>query len=71
MVAVEVVADVAVLTGPGLEGLELRLRLRHVAVKVVEVAQQLGAVAGVCVCGVEALVVLDVYEDIVLAGCGE
>ena len=71
VVAVEIVADVAVLAGPGLERLELRLRLRHIAVEVVEVAERLGAVAGVGVCGVETLVVLDVDEDTVLASGGE
>lgn len=37
--AVEVVADVAVFAGPRLECLELRLRLRHVTVEVIEIAK--------------------------------
>ena len=71
MVAVQVIADIAVLAGPGFESLELRLRLRHVAVEVVEVAEGLGAVAGVGVCWVEPLVVLDVNEDVVFPSCCE
>lgn len=55
---------------PGGEGLELRLRLRHVRVEVVEFSQTSidGAIASVGVGGVESLVVLNVHEDIVLAG---
>lgn len=68
MVGVEVVRDVALLAGPGLEGLELALGLAHVGVEVVEVAEVLGLGAGVRVGRIEALVVLDVDEDAVLAG---
>lgn len=68
VVAVEVVGDVRVLAGPRLEGLELVLGLGHVAVEVVEVAELLGAEAGVPVGGVEALVVLDEDVDALLVG---
>lgn len=70
VVRVQVVRDVGVAARPGLEGLELRLRLRHVRVEIVEVAEGAGgsSVARVGVRGVEALVVLDVDEDVVFAG---
>jgi hypothetical protein len=71
MVAVEVVGDIGVNTGPGLEGLELALGLWHVAVEVVEVAKLLCLEAGISIGGVEALVVLDVDKDIILGGCLE
>ena len=71
MVRVEVVGDVALLTGPRFEGLELEFGLAHVAVEVVEVAEGLGSGSGVCVGGVEALVVFDVDEDVVPAGFAE
>jgi len=68
VVAVEVVRDVAVLAGPGFEGLELRLGLRHVAVEVVELSERVdGSVARVGVGWVVSLVVLDVDEDVVFA----
>lgn len=68
MVRVEVVRDIAILTRPRLERLELALRLRHVRVEVVEVAELRSAEAGVGVGRVEPLVVLDVDEDIVFLG---
>lgn len=68
VVAVEVVADVGVDAGPGLERLELRLGLGHVAVEVVEVAELLGPEPGVRVGRVVTLVVLDVHVDAVLLG---
>lgn len=67
VVGVEVVGDVALLAGPGLEGLKLALGLAHVGVEVVEVAEVFGLGARVRVGGIEALVVLDVDEDAVLA----
>ena len=39
VVAIEVVADIAVLASPSLERLELGFRLRHVAVEIVEVTK--------------------------------
>ena len=42
--------------------------MAHVAVKVVEIAQGLCSGSGVCVGGVEALVVFDEDEDVVLSG---
>ena len=68
VVRVEVVGDVALRAGPGFERLELGAGLAHVAVEVVEGAEGRGAGAGVGVGGVEALVVFDVDEDVVLAG---
>lgn len=44
------------------------LRLAHVRIEVVEVSKLGGAETGVGVCGVVALVVFDVDEDIVLSG---
>lgn len=67
MVRVEIIRDVAVLAGPGLERLQLALRLAHVAVEVVEVAQVLGLGAGVRVGRVKPLVMLDEHEHAVLA----
>lgn len=66
--AVEVVRDVRVLAGPGLERLQLRLGLRHVRVEVVPVAQRLGLEARVAVGRVEALVVLDEDVDALFLG---
>lgn len=71
MVAVEVVRDVGVDSGPGFECLELRFGLAHVGVEIVEVSQALGLEAGVCVGWVVTLVVLDVDEDAVFLCCGE
>lgn len=67
MMAVEVVGDITLLAGPGLEGLELELGLAHVGVEVVEVAEGFGLCAGIGVGGVEALMVLDEDEDVVFA----
>lgn len=47
VVRVQVVRDIRVATRPGLERLQLTLRLAHVAVEVVEVAQGAGLGAGV------------------------
>lgn len=69
MVRVQVVRDVGVTARPCLERLQLALGLAHVAVEVVEVAQDTGLGAGVRVRRVEALVVLDEDEDPVFAGC--
>ena len=71
VVRVQVIGDVAFLAGPGFERLELGSGLAHVAVEVVEVAEGPCSGAGVCVGGVEALVVFDVDEDVVLAGLAE
>ena len=71
VVRVEVVRDVAFRAGPGFERLELGFGLAHVAVEVVEVAEVLCSGAGVGVGGVEALVVFDVDEDVVIAGLAE
>ena len=71
VVRVQVVGDVAFRAGPGFERLELGFGLAHVAVEVVEVAEGLCSGAGVGVGGVEALVVFDVDEDVVLAGLVE
>ena len=59
VVAVQVVGYVGGLAGPGFEGVELVLRLGHVAGHVLEGAEGEGAVAGVGVEGVEALVDFD------------
>lgn len=69
MVRVQVIRDIGVAAGPRLERLQLALRLAHVAVEVVEVAEGGGFGAGVGVGWVEALVVLDEDEDVVFAGC--
>ena len=71
MVGVEVVGDIAVDAGPGGEGGELGFGLGHIAVEIVEVTESGSTVMGVGVGGVEAFVVLDVDEDLVLAGEGE
>ncbi len=68
VVAVEVVGNVRLPAGPGLEGVELVLGLGHVAVPIVEVAQLLGLEAGVRVGRVEALVVLDEDVDALCLG---
>lgn len=69
VVRIEVIGDVRVSASPSLEGLELALRLAHVAVKVVEVAQCAGLGARIPVRRVEPLVVLDEHEDPLLPGC--
>lgn len=68
MVRVQIIRDIAVLACPRLEGLELELRLAHIAVEVVEVAERAGLVASVRVRRVEALVVFDEDEDAMFAG---
>lgn len=68
VVRVQVVGNVRLLSSPRFERLELRFRLRHVAVEVVEVAEVAGSEFGVLVCRVEALVMLDVDEHLVLLG---
>mmetsp|Transcript_35275 Transcript_35275/g.112207 ORF Transcript_35275/g.112207 Transcript_35275/m.112207 type:complete len:332 (-) Transcript_35275:139-1134(-) len=70
VVGVEVVGDVGGLAGPGLEGLELVLGLGHVAGEVGEGPEVLDPVAGVGVDRVEALVHLDLHEDVVLGRRG-
>lgn len=67
MVRVQIVRDITVPAGPGLERLQLELRLAHVAVEVVEVAQRAGFGARIRVRRVEAFVVLDEDEDAVFA----
>ena len=71
VVRIQVVRDIALGAGPVGEGLELGFGLAHVAVEVSEVAQSFGPGPGVGVGGVEALVVLDVDDDVVLAGLAE
>lgn len=66
VVRVQVVRDVTVLARPGLESLQLALRLAHVAVEVVEIAQLLRTEPSVRIGRVISLVVLDVYENTVL-----
>jgi hypothetical protein len=56
VVRVEVVGDVRVDTGPGLERLELELWLGHVRAVKVEVSELLGSRSGVVVSRVESLV---------------
>lgn len=68
VVRVEVVRDVAVFSGPGLEGLELTLWLAHVRVEVVEVAKLLSSKSCVRVGRIVSLMVLDVDKDVVLLG---
>lgn len=63
---VEVVRDITIPSGPRLEGLELTLRLAHVAVEVVEITQVFCLGAGIGVGRVETLVVLDEDEYAVL-----
>lgn len=71
VVRIQVVRDVTFPAGPCLEGLELELRLAHVAVEVVEVAEGLCSGSGVGVGRVEALVVFDEDEDVVFLGLVE
>lgn len=66
MVRVQVVRDIRVHARPRLERLELRLRLTHVTVEVIEVPQTMRLEARIRVRRVIALVVLDVDEDAVL-----
>ena len=61
MVRVQIIGDITVLPGPRLERLELRLRLAHITVEVIEVAKRSCFRARVRVCGIEALVVF--HED--------
>lgn len=68
VVRVKVIRDIRVATRPRLERLQLRLRLTHVAVEIVEVTEGLRLGAGVRVGRVEALVVLDEYEYAGFAG---
>lgn len=67
VVRVQVVRNIGITTSPGLEGLELALRLAHVTIEVVEVTEGLGLSTRIRVCRVKALVVLDEDEDAVLA----
>lgn len=67
MVGVEVVGDVTLPPSPRLEGLQLTLRLAHIAVEVVEVTQVLGLGPGIRVGRVETLVVLNEDEDAMLS----
>lgn len=69
VVRVQVVRNIGITTSPGLEGLELTLRLAHVTIEVVEVTEGLGLGPRIRVCRIKALVVLDEDEDAVLA-CG-
>ena len=71
MVRIQIIGNITFLTRPCFESLKLGFRLRHVAVKIIKIAQSFGAGAGVGVGWVEALVVLDVDEDVVGAGFGE
>lgn len=71
VVAVQIIRDIRVLTSPGLERLQLALGLTHVAVKVVEVTKLGSLSAGVTVGRVEALVVFNVHNYIVLARLSE
>mmetsp|Transcript_13419 Transcript_13419/g.37109 ORF Transcript_13419/g.37109 Transcript_13419/m.37109 type:complete len:258 (+) Transcript_13419:774-1547(+) len=64
VVGVEVIRYVRRLPSPGLECLQLMLRLRHVAREVREGAKVLDAVAGIDVNGVEPLVQLYLHEHI-------
>lgn len=61
---VQIVRDIAIGSGPCFERLELALRLAHVAVEVIEVAEGQGAGfrAGVRIRGIESLMVLDEDE---------
>ena len=68
---VEVVRDITVLAGPGLEGLELALRLAHIGVEVVEIAELLSPESSIGVGRVVALVVLNVDKDVVLLSLRE
>ena len=71
VVRIEVVRDITVLAGPGLEGLELALRLAHIGVEVVEIAELLSPESSIGVGRVVALVVLNVDEDVVLLSLRE
>jgi hypothetical protein len=64
--AVQVVADVRVDARPSLERLELTLWLRHVAIKVVEVAKLLRFEARISIGRIIALVVFNIHENTVL-----
>ena len=67
MMRVEIVRNVAILTRPGLESLQLTLRLTHITVEIIEVAQILRLGPRICVGGVEALMVLDKHKHAMLA----
>jgi hypothetical protein len=66
VVRVKVVRNVRITARPGLEGLELALRLTHIAVEVIEITQTLGFGSRVRVSRVKALVVFDEDEDAIL-----
>jgi hypothetical protein len=68
VVRVQVIRDIRITTRPGLERLQLTLRLAHVAVEVVEVTEGACLGAGIRVGRVEALVVLDEDEYAGFAG---
>lgn len=67
VVRVQIIRDITVLSSPRLEGLQLTLRLAHVTVEVVEVAQVKRFVARIRVCGIKPLVVFNKHEDTMLA----
>ena len=68
VVRVQVIRYVRILAGPGFECLELRFRLRHVGVEVIEVSQRRPcAVSSIGVGRVKSLMVLDVHKHLVLA----
>lgn len=67
MVRVQIVRDIAILSGPGLEGLELEFGLTHVAVEIVKVTEFLRLGTRICIRRVEAFMVLDEDEDAVFA----
>lgn len=64
---VQIIRDITLLASPRLEGLELTLRLTHVTIEVVEVAQIKRFVARIRVCWIKPLVVFDENKDTMLA----
>ena len=64
MMGVEVVRNVAILASPGFKRLKLRLWLRHVAIKVIEVAEIPRSSFGIRVGRVEPFVMLDKDKNV-------
>lgn len=64
------VPNVRFLSGPGLKGIELTLGLAHITIKVVEIAHGKSLSAGVTISRVEAFVVLDHDNNVMLLSFG-
>ena len=59
MVAVQIIRDITVTSRPRFESFELRFWLTHITIEIIEIPERLGSVSRVCICGVEAFMVLD------------